>query len=112
VTLDSPPPKLRWPRSHRFTLSTKGQAAEAAYRQDIVNSRNVGGRDSFDAARLAWAKTHGLSADDGLYLAEVANGPITFSQIVAALDTCGKNRLDAIAALERLSDAGMISAQA
>jgi hypothetical protein len=92
-------------------LSARGQQAELSYRDQIVSSRNEPGRgrDSFDAARAAWAQTHGLSADDGLYLAEVAKGPITLSELVASLETCGKNRLDAIAALERLSDAGMVS---
>jgi hypothetical protein len=110
MTLDERPPKLRWPRSQRFSLSARGQAVEAAYREQIVTSRNEPGRASFDAARLAWAQTHGLSADDGLYLAEIARAPITLSQLVAALETCGKNRLDAIEAVGRLVDAGMVSA--
>ncbi|MBK7859447.1 MAG: hypothetical protein IPJ65_12650 [Archangiaceae bacterium] len=110
MTLDSPPPKMRWPRAQRFSLSEKGLAAEASYRNDIVAARDVGGRASFEAARVAWAQSHGLAVDDGLYLAEVKAGPVTFAQIVSALETCGKNRLDAIAALERLADAGMIAA--
>jgi hypothetical protein len=40
---------------------------------------------------------------------ERPRGGLTLPQVVTALETCGKNRLDAIAALERLSDAGMIS---
>jgi hypothetical protein len=110
MTLDERPPRLRWPRSQRFTLSKRGQEVEAAYRQQIVASRAEPGRASFDAARAAWAHTHGLLADDGLYLAEIASGPITLPQLVNALETCGKSRLDAIAALERLDDAAMISA--
>ena len=109
MTLDQRPPKLRWPRSQRFTLSARGQQAESAYRERIVTSRSEPGRASFDTARAEWAQAHGLSADDGLYLAEVARGPVTLSQVVESLETCGKNRLDAIAALERLSDAGMIA---
>jgi hypothetical protein len=109
VTLDERPPKLRWPRSHRFALSERGRTAELEYREKIVTARAEPGRASFDAARTAWAASHGLNVDDGLYLAELAGGPVTLPQIVAALETCGKNRVDAIAALERLADAGMIS---
>jgi hypothetical protein len=109
MTLDEPPRKLRWPRSHRFSLSERGRTAEVEYREKIVSSRAEPGRASFDSARSAWATAHGLNADDGLYLAELATGPITFAQIVTALESCGKNRGDAIAALERLADAGMIA---
>jgi hypothetical protein len=104
--------RLRWPRSRRFVLSAKGVVAEVAYREDIIASRAVSGRESFDAARSAWAVQFGLKADDGLYLSEVAVTPATLSQIVASLDTCGKSRRDAIAALGRLDDAGMITAPA
>ena len=90
-------------------LSARGQQAETSYREQIVTSRAEPGRASFDAARAAWAQAHGLAADDGLYLAEVARGPVTLSQLVSSLETCGKNRLDAIAALERLSDAGLVA---
>jgi hypothetical protein len=110
VTLDETPPKLRWPRSHRFTLSDRGRAAELEYREKIVSSRAEPGRASFDAARSAWAQTHAIAADDGLYLAELARSPSTLPQLVASLETCGKNRTDAIAALGRLADAGMLSA--
>lgn len=109
MTLDQPPRKSRWPRSTRFALSLVGQAAERSYREEIVASRSAGGRGEFDAARKAWADRHSLQPDDGLYLAEMAGGPVTLMTIVAALDTCGKTKVEAIAALERLQDAGMIS---
>jgi hypothetical protein len=109
MTLDERPPKMRWPRAQRFALSDRGIEAEAAYRQQIVASRTESGRASFDTARAAWAQTHALQVDDGLYLAEVAAGPVNLSQIVVSLESCGKTRLDALAALERLADAGMIA---
>ncbi len=109
MTLSDRPPKMRWPRAQRFSLSTQGSAAETAYREQIVASRQTMGRASFDAARVAWAATHGLQVDDGLYLAEVASGPVSLPQIVGSLESCGKSRTDAIAALERLADAGMLT---
>lgn len=109
MTLDEVPRKLSWPRSHRFALSDRGRTAEGEYRADIVASRAEPGRASFDGARTAWATRHGVNADDGLYLAELIEAPATLSQIVAALETCGKNRFDAISALERLIAANMIS---
>jgi hypothetical protein len=66
VTLDERPPKLRWPRAHKFALSERGRAVEAEYRTDIVASRDSPGRASFDAARQAWAAKHGIQPDDGL----------------------------------------------
>jgi hypothetical protein len=75
----------------------------------MVASRVEPGRASFDAARAAWAHTHGLLADDGLYLAEIASGPITLAQLVTSLQSCGKSRLDAIEPPERLDDAATIS---
>lgn len=105
---DRPPP-MRWPRAQRFTLSTRGTEAEASYRELIVASRAHEGRASFDAARAAWAGTYSLQVDDGLYLAEVRPGPVNLTQIVAALETCGKTRTDALTAIGRLVDAGLVS---
>jgi len=110
MTLNDRPPKMRWGRTQRFSLSSRGAAAEAAYREQIVLSRNEAGRASYDAARTAWASAHGLLVDDGLYLAEVASKPVTLVQIIASLETCGKTKLDAITAIGRLVDAGLISA--
>jgi hypothetical protein len=90
-------------------LSTTGTEAELSYRELIVASRAQAGRASFDAARASWAGTYRLQADDGLYLAEVAPGGVNLTQIIAALEACGKTRPDAIAAMERLLDAGLIA---
>lgn len=109
MTLDETPRRLRWPRSHRFVLSESGRAAELEYRADIVAARSAPGRQSFDAARAAWAAKHGLSVDDGLYLGELAREPSTLAQVVAALESSGKNRADAIAAFDRLADANMLA---
>lgn len=109
MRIDERPPKLRWPRSHRFVLSERGIGAELEYREKIVTARGEPGRASFDAARTAWAASYGLSVDDGLYLGELSQGAITLAQLVTALESCGKSKLDAIAALDRLAEAKMLS---
>ena len=107
--LQDPSPRRRWPRSQRFALTDKGRDAEASYRSSIVSSRSQEGRASFDAARSTWAESFRLLPDDGLYLGEVAGGPINLEQIVKALEACGKTREDALTALGRLFDADLIS---
>jgi hypothetical protein len=106
---DLPTQKRRWPRSQQFTLSPLGSEAEASYRATIVASRTESGRASFDAARMAWATSFRVEPDDGIYLGEVAAGPLRLEKIVAALEACGKTRKDAQAAIERLFDAGLMS---
>ncbi len=104
-----PPQKRRWPRSQRFTLSAAGREAESAYRTTIVASRAEEGRGSFDTARAEWAKALGIEPDDGVYLCEISAGPVRLENVVEALDSCGKTRQDAVAALGRLFDAGLVA---
>lgn len=105
------PPRLRWPRQAQFTLSPRGREVELDYRERIVASRAQEGRGAFDEARLAWATAHHLEPDDGLYLAETAGKPVNLAQISSALEVCGKTRSDAVAALGRLVDSGLIATQ-
>ena len=107
-----PPPRARFRRGQKFSLSPKGLEVELEYREKIVASRAHVGRDSFDHARADWAKQYTLEPDDGLYLAEVASGPVNLSQIIDALETCGKTSKDASAALGRLVDVGLVSPSA
>ncbi len=109
MAFDERPAKLRWPRSQKFVLSQRGVEAESSYRELIVASRSGDGRASFDQARATWAGNYQLEADDGLYLGEVKAGTATMPKLIAALESCGKRRPDAIAAIERLVDAGFIS---
>ncbi len=102
----------RWPRGQRFALSTTGAGCEAEYRTRIVASREEAGRASYDAARAAWALAYALQPDDGLYLGEVRSGPMTLGEMVESLESCGKTHRDALSALERLLDRGLITAVA
>jgi hypothetical protein len=107
---DDPPARRRWPRSQRFSLSETGTSAASSYLSTIIASRTAEGRASYDAARASWATEFRIQPDDGLYLAEIRTGPVTLGQLVDALETCGKTRKDAIAAVERLVDAGLVDA--
>jgi len=110
MSIQDPPKRQRWRRSQKFGLSERGRAAEMSYRSSIVASRATGGRTSFEAARVAWADSYRVQPDDGLYLGEVSGAPRNLSELVAALETSGKTKKDALSALERLYDAGLISA--
>lgn len=107
MSIDQPPERLRWPRTHRFTLSALGRSAESEYRERIVSSRMAAGRASFDAARAAWASAYRIQSDDGVYLCELAAGSATLSQLLIAVTASGQSRKEVISALERLTDAGM-----
>lgn len=111
MSLRDPPPRLRWNRSQRFVLSPRGREVEEEYLTRIVASRENAGRDrdSFDAARTTWAQVHRLQPDDGLYLAEIRPGPLNVAQLIERLVACGKSRNDAIAAMERLVDSGLVA---
>jgi hypothetical protein len=106
--LQDRPPRLRWPRGQKFSLSAAGVTVEADYRETLQALRG-GGRGEFDAARETWATRHALQPEDGVYLGEVRAGGVNVQQIVAALETCGKNRKEAISAVERLVDVGLVS---
>jgi hypothetical protein len=103
------PKRLRWPRSQRFTLSDSGLEAEATYRSSIVASRMDEGRASFDRARVEWAERLGIQPEDGVYLCEIRARPLRLGDIVEALEACDKTRQEAVDALGRLLDAGLVA---
>lgn len=101
-------PRIRWTRSQRFQLSETGRTAGDSYREVIVASRAESGRQSFDAARAAWATQSALEPSDGLYLGELKEGPRTMDEITRALEGCGPKRQDVRDALERLIKVRML----
>ncbi len=94
----------------RFVLAPQGRVAEVAYRAGIVAARVQPGRRAFDAARSAWATPLDLQPDDGVYLGQLRAGSASLRELVAALVDCGMRRADALAALGRLVDAGLVEA--
>lgn len=106
---DDQNPKPRWSRSQRFQLSSTGQEAQTSYGEMIVQSRATAGRQSLDAARVAWATRLALDSNDGLYLSELHEGPRTILELAAALDGCGPSREDVRVAVERLVRIRMVN---
>lgn len=100
--------RSKWARTDRFALGPAGVDAEAAYRASVVASRHEAGRASYDAARAEWARQFSLEPDDGVYLGELRDGPAKVSDIVEALESCGKTRDEALGALNRLVEAGFV----
>ena len=110
--IEDRPPRRRWPRNQRFSLSESGRAAESSYRSEIVASRARQGREAYEAARAAWAAPRGLQPDDGLYLGELTGHPKNLHEVADAVEACGKSREDTRLALDRLLDAPLIVADA
>lgn len=102
------PGKMRWRGSDWFALSESGQRRQSEYQERIVEARGEGGRHSYDTARLAWARDVGVEPEDGVYLSELNDGSVKLSTLVDALESCGKSKRDALAALGRLVDAGLV----
>jgi hypothetical protein len=111
--MSAPPTGVRrLHRSQKFVLSAEGRDAEDSYRSGIRASRHEAGRASYDAARASWAASYGLQPDDALYLGEVREGTVTLADMVESLDSCGKTHRDALAALGRLLDRGLLVVEA
>jgi hypothetical protein len=104
------PPRARFGSRQKFSLARDGRVAEASYRSLIVAARAQPGRPAFDAARSVWALSLSLQPDDGVYLGELRAGTINLVQITEALLVCGKTKADALTALGRLVDAGLVTA--
>jgi hypothetical protein len=92
----------RWPRGQKFNLSLRGAAAEAAYREAVATAR-ASGRAALDAAQQAWAAPFGVHAGDGVIL-----GGRSIADVARALEDCGTTQADVKAAIDRLTDAGLV----
>ncbi len=102
----------RWPRAQRFELSGYGRTIVAAYRSRI---RAVGARGDhaiFEHARNEWAEQYELLPDDGVYLAEIEDGPRTLAQLSEVLAACHQSREDVAKSVGRLVDARLVVALA
>jgi hypothetical protein len=102
-----PPTSKRWPRGQKFSLSPVGAAAEEAYRAAVLAAR-TSGRASLDAALTAWAVPHGLTAADGIVLAELSGKRLGIAELCDALDAAGIVPEDVRAAIGRLVSAGIV----
>jgi DMSO/TMAO reductase YedYZ molybdopterin-dependent catalytic subunit len=97
----------RWPRGQKFVLSTTGIEADAAYR-DAVQSARAQGRNALDAAQRTWAEPHRIAPADGVVLGELRSGRKSIAEIAKGLDDCGTSPAEVKAAVDRLTDAGLV----
>lgn len=93
--------KIRFGRSQKFRLATKGTEAVEAYVLMVEKARSGEGRAQFDAARAAWSAPRGLRPEDGLYLMEFKQGERTLTDVVRGLEDCAQPK-DVKAAVEWL----------
>jgi hypothetical protein len=97
----------RWPRGQKFAMSATGVAAEVAYREAVASARATG-RASLDSAQKAWADPLKLSPSDGVVLGELRGGRKSIADIARGLEDCGTTPADVKAAVDRLTDAGLV----
>jgi len=98
----------RWPRGQKFTLSTEGADAEAAYRNVVAESRSSG-RAALDAALAAWAGPRRVAPVDGVVLAELRGKRLGVPDLVRELESAGIAADEVRASLERLVQAGVVA---
>jgi len=108
--LPDDPPARRWPRTQRFSLSTRGRTLAAEYRKGIADAGVRRDQGAFATACASWAAQCGLEPDDGFYLTEISSGAMTLSQLREALEVCSQSTGDIKKCLERLLDAGLVVA--
>jgi hypothetical protein len=97
----------RWPRGQKFTLSERGVAAEAAYREMIAGARSSG-RAALGAAQVEWASPLGVAPTDGVVLSELRTGKRSIAEIARALEDCGTTAAEVKSAVDRLTDALLV----
>ncbi|HET9598645.1 MAG TPA: hypothetical protein VFP65_23915 [Anaeromyxobacteraceae bacterium] len=97
----------RWPRGQKFALSAAGVEAEAAYREAVQSAR-AQGRGALDAAQKAWAEPHRIAPTDGVVLGELRGGRKSIADLAKGLEDCGTSAAEVKAAVDRLTDAGLV----
>lgn len=93
-------------------LSAPGRTIAAAYRTQIRAVPGQGVHGAFESACDAWAQQHDLRPEDGMYLSEIAAGPITIAELGVALAVCSQSRAAVAEHVERLVKAGLVVAVA
>ncbi len=107
-----PPGSLRWPPRQRFLLTQLGREACEERGEAIAASRAANeGRDGLEQREREWADRRSIEPGDGIFLAELLEGPQTASQLAERLADFGSTRAEAQAALDRLFKAGLVAAE-
>ncbi|GEJ59002.1 hypothetical protein [Anaeromyxobacter diazotrophicus] len=99
----------RWPRGQKFMLSERGVVAESTYR-DALHAARAQGRTALDAAQRAWSEPLQLQPSDGVVLGELRGGKRSIADIARTLEDCGTSPAEVKAAIDRLTDAGLVEA--
>lgn len=100
--------KVRFGRTQKFRLSTRGTEAATAYARMIEAAKEGTGRAQFDAARASWGASFGLAPEDGLFLVEFGEGERTVAEASRNLESCGTTAKEVKAAVDRLLKSGML----
>lgn len=104
------PPARRWPRAQRFSLTGLGRTVAAAYRKGIVEAGADRDHGAFATACKSWAARFELQPDDGMYLSEISERPLTLAELRDALAICSQSPDNIKKCLERLLGAGLVVA--
>ncbi len=107
MTTADQPARLRWARSQRFRLTSRGLDAERDWRARLAGAQG-GGRAGFDAAAADWAKGLGLEPDDGSCLGELSTQTLRLEELSKALADTGVSRERVKQVLERLFEKGLL----
>ena len=97
----------RWPRGQKFVMSASGAVAEASYREAVQAAR-AQGRAALDAAQQAWAGPLRAQPIDGVVLGELRGGKKSIADIARGLEDCGVTPTEVKAAVDRLTDVGLV----
>lgn len=99
--------RLRWARSQRFRLTSRGLEADSEWRTTLSSVRSQG-KTIYEAALSTWATTFKVQPDDASYLSELREKPVRLEDVAKALADTGASREHVKQALERLFEAGLM----
>jgi hypothetical protein len=97
----------RWPRGQKFVLSSSGTQAELSYREAVQAARGQG-RAALLQGQQSWAVPFGVEPSDGVVLGELRAGRKSIAEVARGLEDCGTSAAEVKAAMDRLSDAGLV----
>lgn len=107
MTTEQSRPRLKWARSQRFRLTTRGEEAHASWKTRLASVQNQG-KTAFDAAQTDWAKAFAISPDDATYVSELAPSALRVEDIEKAFTDLGISRQSVKDSLLRLYEAGLV----
>ncbi len=103
--------RLRWARSQKFRLTSKGAEAELLWRTRLSEVRSQG-KQIFEAALQEWAAQFKVRPDDAAFLSELAAAPVRLEDVAKAVADTGASREQVKQVLERLYEAGLMESAA